>query len=80
MPSVLARTRGALREFRDDLRRPFDASDGSTRGERFGKRFRFLLKKYGWRLLVLVFFYYLIRDLLLYVVLPYLAVKHLLPD
>lgn len=30
--------------------------------------------KYGWKLLVVIFFYYLIRDLFLYVAIPYYAV------
>ncbi len=35
--------------------------------------FRATFRKYGWRFVGLVFIYYLIRDTLLYIVLPYLA-------
>ena len=51
-----------------------------TRRQRWAARFRFLLKKYGWKLLVALFFYYLIRDLFLYVLLPYLAATTLFCD
>jgi len=36
------------------------------------------IKKYGWKLGVIIFFYYLIRDLSLYVVLPWYLAKTLL--
>lgn len=77
MPRFFARLRDGLRVFRQDLRRPLEGTEGLSRRERFGRRFRFLLKKYGWRLLLAVFLYYLIRDTLLYIVLPYLAAKHI---
>jgi hypothetical protein len=77
---IFGRVRAGLRTFREDLRRPLDGTEGLSRRGRFGRRFRFLLKKYGWRLLLVAFFYYLIRDLILYVILPYLAARHILMD
>lgn len=41
------------------------------------KGFKALIKKYGWKFFAIVFFYYLIRDLTLYIVIPYLAAKHM---
>jgi hypothetical protein len=35
------------------------------------------LKKYGWRSFVAFFVYYLVRDVMLYVALPYLAARSL---
>jgi hypothetical protein len=77
---LFARMRGGLRTFRSDLRRPLEGTEGMSRGARLSYRFRFLLKKYGWKLLVAVFVYYLIRDTLLYIVLPYLAAKKIFFD
>ncbi len=78
MPSVFARARDAIRAFRHDLRRPLEGTEGMTRRQRLGRRFRFLLRKYGWRVLLALFVYYLVRDLILYVLLPYLAATKLL--
>ena len=37
--------------------------------------FKGLIKKGGWKLLVAFFVFYLIRDLILYVLIPYLIAK-----
>lgn len=37
--------------------------------------FKAVFRKYGWKLVAVVFCYYLIRDLTLYVLLPMLVVK-----
>jgi hypothetical protein len=77
---MFARVRNALRSFRQDLRRPLEGTEGLSRRQRWRVRFQFLLKKYGWRLLVAVFLYYLIRDTLLYIVLPIFAADKLFCD
>ena len=33
------------------------------------------IKDHGWRLFVIVFFFYLVRDGLLYIIIPYFAAK-----
>jgi hypothetical protein len=37
--------------------------------------FKAMLKAAGWKVVVLIFFYYLIRDSFLYILLPYLIAK-----
>lgn len=37
-----------------------------------------LFRRYGWKLFAAVFIYYLIRDLTLYVLIPWLVAKHLM--
>ncbi|HAR41138.1 MAG TPA: hypothetical protein DCS07_00640 [Bdellovibrionales bacterium] len=37
--------------------------------------FRGLLRQFGWKLIAVVFIYYLIRDVTLYIVIPYLAIR-----
>lgn len=37
--------------------------------------FRGITKRYGWKVFAVFFAYYLIRDLILYVMIPYLAYK-----
>ena len=39
---------------------------------------RILFKKYGWKLGVAIFMYYLIRDVTLYIIIPYLVYKNLM--
>ncbi len=37
-----------------------------------------LFKKYGWKVGVVLFFYYLIRDVTLYIIIPYLVYRGLM--
>ena len=39
------------------------------------KRMKMLFKKYGWRAAVGIFMYYLIRDITLYIIVPYFIYK-----
>ena len=39
---------------------------------------RIMFKKYGWKLGVAIFIYYLIRDVTLYIIIPYLVYKNLM--
>ena len=39
------------------------------------KRIKSLFKKYGWRAAVGIFMYYLVRDVTIYVILPYFVYK-----
>jgi len=36
------------------------------------------IKKYGWKAAVAIFFYYLIRDVTLYILLPWLIAKNIM--
>lgn len=40
--------------------------------------FKGVWRRYGWKIFAIFFFYYLIRDLLLYVLIPFLVAQHLL--
>lgn len=37
--------------------------------------FSVVLKTYGWKIVIFVFFFYLIRDAILYLLIPYLVVN-----
>ena len=39
---------------------------------------RIMFKKYGWKVGVAIFMYYLIRDVTLYIIIPYLVYKNLM--
>ncbi len=39
---------------------------------------RIMFKKYGWKLGIAIFMYYLIRDVTLYIIIPYLVYKNLM--
>jgi len=62
------RLRRALRELRSDLRFPRSLGDAKA-------LFKELFAKYGWKAVAAVFAYYLIRDTIFYIVLPYLIFR-----
>ena len=37
--------------------------------------FKKTVKKHGWKLFIIIFMYYLIRDSILYIIIPYFALK-----
>jgi len=39
--------------------------------QKIKKKYRELFKKYGWKLAAGIFFYYLVRDVSLYIILPW---------
>ena len=47
----------------------------NTRESGLKKALKIMFKKYGWKLGVAIFLYYLIRDVTLYIILPYLIYK-----
>ena len=44
----------------------------NTRDSGIKEAIRIMFKKYGWKLGLAIFMYYLIRDVTLYIILPYL--------
>lgn len=42
--------------------------------------FRAVFRRYGWRMVALVFTYYLIRDVTLYIALPWLIARNMISD
>jgi len=74
------RFKDRLRKFREDLRRPLPGTEGMSRRQRLVCRSRYLASIYGWRLVVGVVAYYLVRDVVLYILLPYLAATRLILD
>jgi hypothetical protein len=73
--AMMERIRSGLAQFRRDLKAPLPDEERLTRGGRWRLRARTLIGKYGWKLVLGVFVYYLIRDFTLYVLLPYLALS-----
>jgi hypothetical protein len=74
---VLRRLTDQIAEIRNDFKTPLERESGLTPGDRFRARARRLAGKYGWRIVVAAVAFYLIRDLILYVLLPYLAIRSL---
>lgn len=72
---MVQRLREQLAEIRHDLTAPLKSGEGLSRGARFRLRLRRLAGKYGWRLVLAAIAFYLVRDLVLYVLLPYLAIR-----
>ena len=60
------------------LKSTFSKEKGKEYRKVFKKQgFKGLVKKYGWKLVLAVFMYYLIRDSILYILIPYLIAKGL---
>ena len=78
--SLWRRLKGFLKQFKHDLRAPLEGSEGLTRWGKVKLRCRHLFKRYGWKLLVAICVYYLIRDGVIYILIPYLVAKKLLID
>ncbi|MBI5265613.1 MAG: hypothetical protein HY851_00110 [candidate division Zixibacteria bacterium] len=72
---MLKRFRSALARIRHDWRAPLPGADRMTRRQRFTARFRFLLKNHGWKLVWGFIIFYLIRDVILYIIIPYLIAR-----
>ena len=47
----------------------------NTRESGIKEAIRIMFKKYGWKLGVAIFMYYLVRDVTLYIVIPYLIYR-----
>jgi len=71
---VFQRVRQQFTGIRRDIK-PTASERELPRGARFRVRSKRLAAKYGWRIVAAVFAFYLIRDLVLYVLLPYLAIR-----
>jgi len=72
------RLRDILKQFRHDLREPLPGDAERSFGGRVGARCRYLIKRHGWKLVWAIVIYYFIRDMLLYVILPYFVARSLL--
>jgi hypothetical protein len=72
---VLAGLRSQLAEVRREFAAPLPGEATLSRSARFRARSRRIATRYGWRFVVTAVVFYLVRDLVLYVILPYLAVR-----
>jgi hypothetical protein len=57
---------------------PVNNSHGGSHFQRVAAKMRFVFKKYGWKLGILIFVGYLIRDSVLYIIIPYLVAKEII--
>lgn len=71
---MLQHLRNQFKAIRHDVK-PLESERVLPRAARFRARSKRLAAKYGWRIVAAVFAFYLIRDLVLYVLLPYLAIR-----
>jgi len=73
--SVFRSWRDRCAAIRHEFAAPLPDERGLSRGARLRARSRRLAAKYGWRIVVAAVMFYLVRDLVLYVLLPYLAIR-----
>lgn len=77
-PGLGWRFRTLIGQFKRDLREPLPGLADKPLPARIFGRFRHLFRRYGFKLFIVIFAYYLIRDSLLYIVIPYLIARHLM--
>jgi hypothetical protein len=68
--------RAAIRRVKHDLRAPLEGTEHLGRWGRIKARFVHLVKRYGWKLIVAIILYYLVRDTLFFIIIPYLVARH----
>ncbi len=74
-PGILKRLRSLMVQFKRDLREPLPGLADKSLSVRVAGRFRHLLKRYGLKLVAAIILFYLVRDTLLYIVIPYLIAR-----
>jgi len=76
--SLFRRARNTLGRFKADLRTPLPHAAGLGLGARLRARFSYLGRRYGWKILAVIAAYYLVRDSILYLIIPYLVARQIL--
>lgn len=77
-PGVFRRLKLLAQHIIRDARQPIPAASAASLFSRLRWRITLLFKKYGWKLLLGVFVYYLIRDTILYIIIPLLIIRHII--
>lgn len=77
-PSIWKRFTATVKQFKRDCREPLPGTAELTRWGKLKARSVHLFRRYGWKLLVAIILYYLIRDGILYILIPYLVAKQLI--
>ena len=72
------RFRSAITRFKRDIREPLPNTEHLSRIGRIKVRIRHLFKRYGWKMFWAIFIFYLIRDVILYVLIPYLVAREII--
>ncbi len=67
-----------FKNIRHDFRAPVPPEHATSWSSRMRWRFRFLFRKYGWKLVMVVVAYYLIRDVTLYIIIPLLITRRVI--
>ena len=79
-PHMLRRAKNLAVQVRKDFFQTVPAEFGQSVFSKFRWRFMFLFKKYGWKMILAIFVYYLVRDTTLYVLIPFLIARKVLGE
>jgi hypothetical protein len=71
-PGIFRRFFTGLSQIRRDLRAPLPGAAAMSRSRRIAARITLLFKNHGWKLVWGFIIFYLIRDVVLYIIIPYL--------
>jgi hypothetical protein len=75
---AIGKIKQLYKSIKADLKGPRPELDGLSKLARIKGRFRIVYKKYGWKILAAIFCYYLIRDVTIYIIIPYLIARGLI--
>jgi hypothetical protein len=76
--TIIEQVKKTYRSIKSDIKGPLPELEGLPKSKRIKARFKVIYKKYGWKILAVIFIYYLVRDVLVYIVLPYLIARGLI--
>ncbi len=76
--SAINKLKQLYKSIKADLKGPRPELEGLPKLARIKARFRIIYKKYGWKILAAIFCYYLVRDVTLYIIIPYLIARGLI--
>jgi hypothetical protein len=76
--TAIRQIKESYKKIKADIKGPIPELDGLPKSKRIKARFRLIYKKYGWKIIAVIFAYYLVRDVILYIILPYLIARGLI--
>jgi hypothetical protein len=76
--TIIGQVRETYKGIKSDIKGPIPELEGLPKFKRIKVRFRLIYKKYGWKILAIIFVYYLVRDVVVYIILPYLIARGLI--
>jgi hypothetical protein len=76
--NAVGKLKQLYKNIKADFKDPRPELEGLPKLARIKARFQIIYKKYGWKILAAILCYYLIRDVTIYIIIPYLIARGLI--